>query len=197
MSPVEVLLQFGTVFLGAFLAFVIENVRERRRLKGWVRRYLERFYGDLREAITAQEEVIKELRKLVEVYQTFIEADPSDDVTPQWLALLGMSYTVGDDFKILLEGEALRVLPTEVVRAVNELQKMNDANGVLGRLLADLHGRYVVPVALVKAWPPSEHDRAALDYFKRVADVSLAYQKRFLEAMREVRAVLEHHQLVS
>ena len=108
-----------------------------------------------------------------------------------------MYYAMNSDFTILLEGEALRVLPAEVVGAVNKLQKINDANGVLNRLLTDLHGRFVVPIALAKTWPLSDQDRAALDYFKRVADVSLEYQKKFLEAMKETQAVLERHRLVS
>ena len=30
-----------TVFVGAFLAFFLENLRERRRLKEWLRQYLD------------------------------------------------------------------------------------------------------------------------------------------------------------
>ena len=198
MTPVEVLLQFVTVFLGAFLAFVIENVRERRRLRGWVKRYLEQLYSDLQENTAAQEEGVRALRESTKAYQRFAEAGP-DVPAPQkadaWDALLGMSYRSNDNFKILLEGDALRVLPAEVVRAVANLQKVSDANGVLDRLLTDLHGRYVVPVALAKTWPPSEHDRAALAYFKRVADMSLAYQERLLAAVREVQKALERRHL--
>ena len=187
-------MQFGTVFLGAFLAFVIENVRERRRLRGWVRKYLERFYSDLREGVAAQEEIVRSLEMSTASYQKFTE--PNSDVTlNEWRALLTMYYGLGNDFRLLLEGDALRVLPAEVVRAVNELQKVDDANTILNRLLADLHGRYVVPVALNKTWPLSEPDRAALAYFKRVADVSLTYQKRVLEAMKGVQTVLERHHL--
>ncbi len=157
MSPTEVLLQFGTVFLGAFLAFVLEHVRERRRLRGWVRRYLEQFYGGLQESITTQKEVVKTLRASIEVYQRFAKAEP-DVTAPQtaaqtadeWNALLAMSYSSGGDFSLLLEGDTLRALPAEVVRALSRLQKVNDANGILSRLLADPHGRYVVPIALNK-----------------------------------------------
>ena len=141
---------------------------------------------------------MKALQKSTEAYQRFAEAKP-DVPAPQkadeWDALLSMSYSANGDFRLLLEGDTLRVLPAKVVRAVANLQKVSDANDVLNRLLTDLHGRYVVPIALAKTWPPSEHDRAALAYFKRVADMSLAYQERLLTAVREAQEALEHHHL--
>lgn len=53
MTFVEILLQIGTVFLGAFLAFGLENFRERRRLRGWANDYLRR----IRENLFAEKSV--------------------------------------------------------------------------------------------------------------------------------------------
>ncbi len=47
MTPLEVLLQLGTVFLGAFLAFMLENLRERRQLRGWANDDLQRAHNKL------------------------------------------------------------------------------------------------------------------------------------------------------
>jgi cell division protein FtsB len=59
----EILLQFLTVFLGAFLAFWLENLRERRQLKTWVKKYLQRGYETMRQEQLQEEAEIPKLEQ--------------------------------------------------------------------------------------------------------------------------------------
>jgi hypothetical protein len=54
----EILLQFLTIFLGAFLAFWLENLRERRQLKTGVKKYLKRGYKLMRQEILEDEKLL-------------------------------------------------------------------------------------------------------------------------------------------
>ncbi len=63
----------GTVFLGAFLAFGLENLRERRQFRAWANDYLSRIREDLLTEAGAQ--AVEQLERTLADYATFIALD--------------------------------------------------------------------------------------------------------------------------
>lgn len=63
MNVLEIFLQLGTVSLGAFLAFWLENLRERQQLRAWANDYLRRIREDLFTEKDAQASEALETRR--------------------------------------------------------------------------------------------------------------------------------------
>ena len=163
----ELLIQFATVFLGAFLAFWLENVRERRKLKAWVDHYLRRIYDDLGEAVDALAASEKLFRERLEVYQRFLEATPDTQLNEEtWRKLTAVSQERATDFMAPLSGEALRVLPPHLSDALTQLQQVTQKSELFLSLLHEIHARDVMPIYYEYRLPLSERERRQLGYFK-------------------------------
>ncbi len=114
MSPLEVL-QLGTVFLGAFLAFGLENLRERRQLRGWANDYLRRVQTAL---MTPEDRTSDRLLETTAAgYDRFITPEGYTPDEGDWNALMNVTVKMASDHRALLEGPAARALPAELAQA--------------------------------------------------------------------------------
>ena len=96
-----------TVFVGAFLAFFLENLRERRRLKEWLRQYLDQSATMLGHTET----VFPQVATMLDDMQTQLDGwvAPSPTV-PDWDVLNGVPVSRAPDLLGSLQGEALSVV---------------------------------------------------------------------------------------
>lgn len=163
----ELLVQFATVFLGAFLAFWLENVREQRKLKTWVNHYLRQIYDDLGEAVDALAASEKLFRERLEAYQVFLEATSDTQLDEEtWRKLTAVSQERATDFMAPLSGEALRVLPPQLSDALTQLQQVTQKSELFLNILHEIHARDVMPIYYDHQLPLSERERRQLGYFR-------------------------------
>ena len=193
MSLIEVLLQLGTVFLGAFLAFWLENFRERRQLRAWADDYLSRIREDLLEEQEVQFD--KLLEETLEDYATFIALDegyvPSED---EWESLMKFSTRTHSNYRALLESTAVRVLPAELVKALSELEGSKRAIEIITDFCSAAWQQYTVPLAL-KRTPISDTERRGLEYVQELFKSQLGYTKERRKVEEQVLELLGKHNL--
>ncbi len=163
MTLVEILLQMGTVFLGAFLAFGLENLRERRQLRAWANEYLRRVREDLLEE-KSDTQAVEKLEGTIADYATFTALDndllPSED---EWNSLMNLNLTMHTDYRALLESTAVRVLPAELVKELSELNECRRVDEVMSDLCSTAWQQYTVPLVLKQA-SITEVERRGLEY---------------------------------
>lgn len=125
MNVFTLLAQFGAVFAAAFLAFVLENVRERRRTARWVREHLRHLRDAMQSADEAAErEVRSNLQRQLAALDVWLVAEqPSDMSDEQWQAASESLRTSISDLSAVLRSEALTVLPQHLAAALDRLER--------------------------------------------------------------------------
>jgi hypothetical protein len=87
MTYVEIGATFLTTFLGVFLAFGLENYRQRRRTTAWVRRHLEHLLGALGGEVSNADAVDGPLREQRDACTAWLTAQ--DGLTDRQWELVG------------------------------------------------------------------------------------------------------------
>lgn len=194
MGALEVLLQLGTVFFGAFLAFVLENFRERRQLRGWADDYLRRVRLDLQESNSATS--VGELNGSIAAYEAFVARAKGSHVPSEaeWNSLMGLKLEQHVTYQALTESAAARVLPAELVQTLDAL---DDAGQAVDRFYSLCHQaweQYTVPVVL-EMKPISDAERRGLEYVGQLLRMTVPYieKRRALEV--RVLELLDKHGL--
>ncbi|HEY2791682.1 MAG TPA: hypothetical protein VGJ28_04965, partial [Micromonosporaceae bacterium] len=104
---------FVTTFLGAFLAFGLENVRERRRLTAWVRQHMAHLRTTIAEESAAIGDIDGLLVETIAACDSWMTAEKADEVTERQWELIGSAIIANaPDFGAIVRSEALTVLPT-------------------------------------------------------------------------------------
>jgi hypothetical protein len=172
MTYVEIGATFLTTFLGVFLAFGLENYRQRRRTTAWVRRHLAHLLGGLAGEVSNADAVDGLLREQQEACTAWLTAQ--DGVTErQWELLGGVLNTTGPDFGALLRSEAITVLPTDLALALASTE----------------YGAAILDQATEAARRAHEHVLPL--WYDRVVPLALADRRRverFRETLGEVAA---------
>lgn len=193
MTPLEVLLQLGTVFLGAFSAFWLENLRERRQLRAWANECLRRIRSDLSTAEGTQ--AISNLEKTLHDHATLLSFSkdhvPSED---EWNSLMMFSFTMHTDHRALLEGSAVRVLPAELVKTLAERDERMRADETMANFCAAAWQQYTVPLALRRT-PPDETERRGLEVVQEIFRAWLGYALERRKAEARVLDLLDRYNL--
>jgi hypothetical protein len=114
---VGVLGAIGSVFLGAMLAFVVENVRERRMLRAWTARYLTAVAGSLDATASAAPLV----RSAIQATRRAVAALLAEE-EPGWEALQSLPILVAPDLLGSLQGSALTVVDADTVVALGRVE---------------------------------------------------------------------------
>ncbi|GAA1141657.1 hypothetical protein [Nocardioides aquiterrae] len=156
----SVLGAIGSVFLGAMLAFVVENVRERRMLRAWTERYLAAVAGSLVGTETAAPLV----RDAVEGTRGAVAALLAEE-QPEWEALRDLPILVPPDLLGSLQGSALTVVDAETVVALGRVEATAGELALRAGRLHDLHGRLVLPLYLARPERLDESQRRGLELF--------------------------------
>ena len=193
MTPLEVFLQLGTVFLGAFLAFLLENLRERRQLWGWANDYLRRVRATL--ATSESEASDGVLEATAASYDSFIMPDEGrEPIEGDWNALMNVTIKMSADHRALLESPATRVLPAELVEALSELAERGRMEEAVSGLSLSAWQPYTVPLVL-KQTQISDAERRGLEYTQGFLKLQLASAGGRREAEKRVLELLDQHNL--
>jgi hypothetical protein len=175
MTYVEIGATFLTTFLGVFLAFGLENYRQRRRTTAWVRRHLEHLLGALGGEVSNADAVEGLLREQRDACTAWLTAQ--DRLTDrQWELVGGVVNTSGPDFGALLRSEAITVLPTDLALAL--------ANTEYGGAILDQ----------VTHEARRAHEHVLTLWYERVVPLSPADRRRverFRDSLEQVAAQVE------
>ena len=178
---------FVTTFLGAFLAFGLENLRERRRLTRWVRQHL----GHLREMIAGEEATVGEvnslLAKKITACDAWLTAEKPDEITDEQWELLGSTAIAhAPDFGAVLRSEALTVIPPDLGVALSRTEAAGaQTEDVSRQVLADFES--VQDRWFDRTVPLSEPDRRRL---RRLRDHLVELQETVDQVRQPLRALL-------
>jgi hypothetical protein len=175
MAYVEIGATFLTTFLGVFLAFGLENYRQRRRTTAWVRRHLEILLGSLGGEVSNADAVVELLREQQGACTAWLTAQ--DALTDrQWELLGDVVNTSGPDFGAMLRSEAITVLPTDLASAL--------ATTEYGAATLDQVTREA----------RQAHEQVLVLWYDRVVPLSPADRRRverFRDALEQVAAQVE------
>lgn len=121
----DIVVQFATVFLGAYLAFAAEELRQRRQTRHWAKTHLRHlsalFSGETRTADVARDLLGRQLA----AYDAWLAARTPKDVTEaQWEAVLDIVGSRGPDMGPLLRSEPVALLPPELALALSTVEQL-------------------------------------------------------------------------
>ena len=143
MSVGEFLLALLTVFVGAFLAFFVDNLRERRRLAEWVRRYLRDVRVGLEQTAQALSPALASLADTAGALSALL-----DGQEPLWETLATTTATTPPDLMGALRGEGITAVPPHVVSALQGIETSTQELYLRAERLAMMHGRFILPLYL-------------------------------------------------
>jgi hypothetical protein len=157
---VGVLAAIGSVFLGAMLAFVVENIRERRMLRAWTARYLSAVAGSLDTTASAAPLVRSAVRATRGAVAALLAGEQ-----PDWATLQGPPILVAPELLGSLQGSALTVVDADTVVALGRVEAAAGELALRAGRLHDLHGRLVLPLYLSRPACLDEAQRRGLELF--------------------------------
>jgi hypothetical protein len=119
----DIAVQFATVFLGAYLAFAAEELRQRRQIREWAKTHLRQlsslFHTETGVADVATDLLGDQLAAL----DAWLAARTPDEVTEaQWEAVMHIVSARGPDMSSLLRGEPVALLPPELALALSRVE---------------------------------------------------------------------------
>jgi hypothetical protein len=156
----EFLLALLTVFLGALLAFFVDNLRERRRLAEWVRRYLRDVRGGLADTTRALTPVLASLAETADALSNLV-----DDKQPQWETLATATATTPPDLMSALRGEGITAVPPHVVSALQGVETSAQELHLRANRLASMHDRFILPIYLERPSRITTIERRGIELF--------------------------------
>jgi hypothetical protein len=159
MEYVDIAALFVTTFLGAFLAFGLENLRERRRITGWVRQHI----GHVRTGMVDEVQVVGQIDQLLGAQIDAIDAwlaatDPGDLSEAQWDLIASSISASAPDYGAVLRSEAVTAVPADLALALSQIE--SSAVGI-GKATDLVHASLdtVLPLWFQRTAPLSEPDR--------------------------------------
>ena len=189
---VELLIQFATVFLGAFLAFWLENLRERRQLRSWLHKYLKDAYANLKKLQATHPYEIKTLKEIVNVFAR-LSQEGSEVSEDDWKILSARFGMKMNDSTFLLSGEPLNVLEPELVHF---FQRMEETVALIqtgfGRLQT-LQNEHVLPIYLEQPDELNDQHRRVMKLMENVLEDMTDTLETFYASLPEATALLERH----
>lgn len=166
MQYLDIAAQFVTTFLGAFLAFGLENGRQRRRTVGWVRQHLAHLRASLANEVAAGAEVDAVIAAQVGACTAWIAAKSADDLSgEQWELIFASTVASAPDFGALLRSEAVTSLPPPLALALSQVEYA--ARGVeSGAAATEAARATVAPLWFDRAAPLAPADRRRVEVLR-------------------------------
>jgi hypothetical protein len=180
------LLGLLTVFLGALLAFLVDNLRERRRLREWTRRYLHEVRTGLAQTLTLRDGVLDALTASATATDLLLHGEE-----PDWEALSTTTVTAPPALMESLRGEGLSAVPPDVVGALQRLENVTAELHLRSVRLESRHERLVLPLYLSRQRPSPEESRGLelfereLSQFSALAEEAFATVGAAVDALRQ------------
>lgn len=120
----NLIIQSLAIFAAAFLAFALEDLRERRRTRRWVTRYLRTFASMMANEAAQEASIASHARSQVAALDAWLSATDEADLTEdQWEQANGGWNGMGFDLSAVLRSEAVSVMPERTSRALAELEQ--------------------------------------------------------------------------
>ncbi|MCI0689606.1 MAG: hypothetical protein L0Y54_20585 [Sporichthyaceae bacterium] len=187
-----VVFQFVTIFLGAFFAFGLENLREQRRARRWVHEYLGHLFADLEPVLAMGVEVRAQLVATIEDTQAWQRADRADQIgEASWRRLSEVPYANGVDLSAVLRTEAITALEQPMAQALADVERASRLLTLTSEQLVALHQRDVLPLWYERRAPLTTEEirrvarlESALSRFIDDTDAALASVRQWLEIYR-------------
>lgn len=148
-----------TVFLGALLAFLVDNLRERRRLREWTRRYLHDVHLNLAESAGLRPLVADALEESATAVGRLLTGED-----PDWQDLSSTTVTSPPTIMDTLRGEGLSVVSPDVVTALQRIETATSELHLRSTHLERRHERFVLPLYLGRRLPDAE-ERVGLELY--------------------------------
>lgn len=192
MTFVDIIIQFVTVFLGAFLAFWLENVRERQQLRGWLKKYLRDSYVELAATVENLPPFVSQLEAELARFSELSEGkrDPTEE---DWKHIGGIVTAQFSGAQFLFESEALNVLTGDVIRHLKLLQDATDSAKVTFNQFHSIQEAYVYPLAIERPESLSAAQRRSLGLAGNAFERFVTEIKALIQQAPEVLAVLKAH----
>jgi hypothetical protein len=122
----DVVWSFVGVFVGAFLAIGLENVRERRVTRRWVFGHLAHLLDQIEQGWRRIENSTRGWELARDAVDRWLAAESADDMDEaDWTAIGQHSSTTQLDLGHVLRTEALNVVPPDVAQALAEAEVAN------------------------------------------------------------------------
>ncbi|MPZ26154.1 MAG: hypothetical protein GEV12_06810 [Micromonosporaceae bacterium] len=192
MSVLGIAAQFAAVFIAAFLAFGLEDLRERRRAARWVRTHLRHLRELMRSDGTATGAAATAIAGYLAALDSWLAAEkPADMAESDWKQLAETFSTVVPDFGPVLRSEAVTVLPQDLARALVRLEAGSQQFAVLTStfqranqdVLAAWHERRV---------PLSDPDASRVRRLHQIMSEMRDAEQRFSPIVGEVVTALDN-----
>lgn len=184
----EIALSFVGVFVGAFLAIGLENWRERRVIRRWVREHLEHLMGHIigLERPTA-DDVEQQYRALDQALDRWATTEePLDEET--W-DMLGFTATSSSgDFGHLLRSEVVAVLPRGLTDAIADVERWGGMLSSVSSRVRETFSRDVLPLWFERRVPLGDADRRRLRRYQNELRELLELQVSTMKALDRMAA---------
>jgi hypothetical protein len=180
----SLLVALPTVFVAAFLAVMLENIRERNRTRRWVLRNLRAMVAT---AHTSPAEVWDTVDAAVRRWLGARSPDDMDEHT--WSNLYVVVNTYGPDVAPMLRSEAATSVSSELFAALHEVEEQARAVQVVAENLNECFTRDILPLWYEHRVPLQGADARRVDTFrKQVAAIrsATAGAREALERFREL-----------
>lgn len=188
MEPLELGIQFGAVFIGAFLAIGLENLRQARHTRKWVRRHLRQLAGWMRPAVEEEgpDRSVERLTDAIDRWMTAEKREDLDEAT--WNVLISRFNTMPIDFGHVLRSEAVAVLPEELGPVISKVESRMRLFDRLTEILGSVNDRDILPMVYERRAPLDDADKRRLqDYRECLVD----YLKAWNSLATSVLAMLD------
>lgn len=124
MEYADIAALFVTMFLGAFLAFGLENLRERRHATDWIRQHLKHVRPVMAADAAGFGTVTGLLASQIAACEAWIAARDPDDLTEdQWEAVILTVNMITPDWGTILRSDALMALPPGLAVALAQTEQ--------------------------------------------------------------------------
>lgn len=107
-----------------------------------------------------------------------------------------MSFQINlhKSYGVLLESTAVRILPTELVKALSELDQHKRADEMMTSLCQAAWEQYTIPL-VSKHTPITDVERQGLEYVKELFKSRLGYNKERRELEKQVLELLGKYRI--
>jgi|SRR5262245_1411124 len=187
--------QFVTIFLGAFLAFGLENYREQRRTRRWVYAYLDHLLADLEPALGQARTVRDDLDATIAAAAGWQQAGrpggPDELDESSWDRLAEVPTSSAIDLSAVLRTEAIIALPHPLALALADVERAGRLLELSTAQLIGQHERDVLPLWYQRKIPLNPEEARRVAWFQssvaglaRITDEALLAVRYYLVSYR-------------
>lgn len=163
MTWTEALLTFASLFLAGVFAFYLENLRERRATRRWVREYLG-FWRQQFESFGAEKDANRRLfTRLDAALADWLE--PSGD-PPDWDLVDGISFVSSIALTPNLFGEGMSAVPPDLLHDMFAVDATVPVLALESDTTMRLFESEIRPLKMRREWPLANEDARLVELYR-------------------------------